>query len=243
MENDESNEVVEDLLHGKLKIIQKKEGYRFSIDAILLANFAGTKKRDRIIDLGTGCGVIPLVLSWKNPESHITGLEIDHETAGMAKRSVELNGLIQRITIVQGDVREIKAHVDVESFEIALANPPYGRPDSGRIDPSDQKAAARHEISTSLDDFLSAAAYAVRYRGRIFIIFPAKRLADLITGLKNRGFEPKRMRLVHSRMGEKAKLVLMEGIKRGGAEMEVLAPLYIYDREGNYTPEIKKMYK
>ena len=243
MKTNETNEVIEDLLKGKLKVIQKKEGYRFSIDAILLANFVRIKRRDRIIDLGTGCGVIPLVLSWKHPENKITGVELDNSTASMANRSVILNNLSDRITIKRGDIKNISSLCDTETFDLAVANPPYGKPHSGRLNPNSEKATARHEISGNLDNFLSAASYAVKYRGRVSIIYPAKRLTDLISGMKNRGFEPKRMRLVYSREDESAKLALIEGVKGGGIEMEILKPLYIYDEKGDYTFEIEEMYK
>lgn len=243
MQRNKTSEVVEDLLHGKLKIIQNKDGYRFSIDAILLANFVNAKKRAAIIDLGTGCGVIPIVLSWKNPDNDIKGVEIDSSAADMATRSVALNNLTDKIVIEPGDIKDLRSLYKAESFDIAVTNPPYGKPETGRLNPNSGKAVARHEINGTLDDFLSAAAYCVKFRGRLFIVYPAKRLADLMWGLKKRGFEPKRMRLVYSREGESARLVLVEGVKGGGADMEVLKPLYIYDNEGGYTKEIEEMYQ
>ena len=238
-----ADEAIEDLLRGSLKIIQKKAGYRFSIDAVLLANFAGIKKGDSVVDIGTGSGVIPLIISFRHESANVTGVELDAESADMAKRSVEVNNLSGKISIVEGDIREIKKLLLPESFGSALANPPYGRLDTGRINPNEQIAAARHEIAGDLDDFLKAAAYLLKYKGRLSIVYPARRVADIVAGMRTFNMEPKRMQMVHSREGEGASLVLVEGVKGGGVEMEVMKPLYIYDRDGTYTRELEEMYR
>ena len=237
-----ADEAIEDLLHGSLKIIQKKSGYRFSIDAVLLANFAGIKKGERVVDIGTGSGVIPLIVAFRHKACDITGLELDAATADMAARSVEVNNLSEKISIVKGDIRGIKKLLSPESFGSALANPPYGKLDTGRINPNEQIAAARHEIAGGLDDFLGAASYLLKYKGRFSIIYPARRFADVITGMRRFNIEPKRMQMVHSREGEGASLVLVEGIKGGGVEMEVMKPLYIYASDGSYSGELEEMY-
>jgi tRNA1Val (adenine37-N6)-methyltransferase len=161
----------------------------------------------------------------------------------MARRSVSLNKLSEKIDISHADIRTIKTLYSAESFDVVVTNPPYGRPDSGRINPSKEVAEARHEIAGSLDDFLAAAAYLLKYGGRFSVVYPARRLADLMEGLRKRGIEPKRMRTVHSRSGEAAKLVLLEGIKGGGVEMEVMQPLYIYGNNGEYTAELEGIYR
>lgn len=237
------DEAIEELLRGSLKIIQKKRGYRFSIDAVLLAGFARIKKGDNVFDLGTGSGVIPLILSFRHESAKITGLELDSETADMAGRSVDLNKLSQKISIVEGDVRGIKKLFPPEGFDSAVANPPYGRLDTGRINPDGQVATARHEIAGDLDDFLLAASYLLKYKGRLSIVYPARRVADLIAGMRGLNMEPKRMQMVYSREGEGAVLVLVEGVKGGGVEMDVMKPLYIYGRDGAYTEEIEKLYR
>lgn len=237
------DEAIEDLLRGSLKIIQKKSGYRFSIDAVLLANFAGIKKGDSVVDIGTGSGVIPLILAFRHRACDITGLELDAATADMAARSVELNKLVGRISIVQKDIREIKKTFHPETFGSALANPPYGKLDTGRVNPNEQIAAARHEVAGGLDDFLGAASYLLKYKGRLSIIYPARRFADVIAGMRSFNLEPKRVQMVHSREGEGACLVLVEGVKGGGVEMEVMKPLYIYGSNGNYTGEVEDMYR
>lgn len=238
-----ADEALEELLQGRLKIIQKKSGYRFSIDAVLLANFAGIKKGDSVVDLGSGSGVIPLILSFRHKSVNVTGVELDAESVDMANRSVEVNNLSKKISIVEGDIRGIKKILPPESFGCVLANPPYGKPHAGKINPNEQIAAARHEIAGGLDDFLGAASYLLKYKGRLSIIYPARRFADVIAGMRSFNIEPKRVQIVHSREGEGARIVLVEGIKGGGVEMEVMKPLYIYALDGSYTVEIEEMYR
>lgn len=237
------DEAIEDLLQGRLKIIQKKSGYRFSIDAVLLANFAGIKKGDSVVDLGCGSGVIPLILSFRHESINVTGIELDAESADMANRSVAMNNLSEKISIIEGDIRGIKKLFAPEGFGSALANPPYGKLDTGRINPNEQIATARHEVTGSLDDFFQAASYLLKYKGRFSIIYPARRFADVIAEMRAFNIEPKRIQMVYSREGEGARLILAEGVKGGGVEMEVMKPLYIYASDGNYTVEIEEMYR
>ena len=236
-------ETVEDLLYGRLRIIQKRPGYRFSIDAVLLAAFTHVREGERLADLGTGSGVIPLLLAFRHERLNITGLELDPHAAHMAERSVEMNGLSGRISIMEGDLRSVRALLPPESFGLAVANPPYGRLNSGRINADSGIAAARHEIRGSLDDFLAAASYLLKYKGRLSLIYPARRGADVIAGMRKVNIEPKRLRTVHPREGDGANLILVEGVKGGGVEMEVMRPLYIYDCDGNYTSEVEEMYR
>lgn len=236
------DEVVEDLLKGRLKIIQKKKGYRFSIDAVLVAHFARIKKKDRVADLGTGSGVIPLILSYRHPDNPVTGIEIDPDAALMAKRSVEINNLSDNITILTGDIRKIRNIAAPESFSFVLANPPYGKAGSGRLSNGFSRASARHELRGSFKDFIKAGAYLLKYRGSLCIIYPSKRLADAIYEMRECGIEPKRLRTVHSRKDDAAKLVLIEGTKGGGTEMEIEPPLYIYKNGDLYSDEVQAMY-
>ncbi|MDH3974586.1 MAG: tRNA1(Val) (adenine(37)-N6)-methyltransferase [Deltaproteobacteria bacterium] len=235
-------EAVEDLLQGKLKIIQNEKGFRFSIDAILIAHFARIKKKDNIADLGTGSGVIPLILSYRYPLHSITGIEVDEAAVSMAKRSVDLNNLSEKVNILAGDIREIRTISAPEAYSFVIANPPYGKVGSGRLSEGLSRASARHEVTGGLKDFIKAGAYLLKYRGVMSIIYPAKRLADLMYEMRRCGIEPKRLRTVHSRKGDAAKLVMVEGVKGGGVEMEIEAPLYIYENEDRYTEEVKAMY-
>jgi len=237
-----SDEAIEDLLHGRLKIIQKKKGYRFSIDAILIASFARIKKKDTLVDLGTGSGVIPLILSYRHPDNLITGIEMNGDVASMARRSVDLNDLRSVITILKEDIREIRKSLKAESFSTVIANPPYGKMGSGRLSNDEDRASARHELTGNIKDFIKAGAYLLKYRGSLNIIYPSKRLVDVINEMRLCGIEPKRLRTVHSRKGDAAKLVMVEGIKGGGVEMDIEAPLYIYESGDFYTEDVKVMY-
>lgn len=236
------DEALEDLLKGRLKIIQKKKGYRFSIDAVLISHFARIKKKDNVVDLGTGSGVIPLILSYRYPLNSISGIEIDGVVASMARRSVAFNDLSEKIDIIEADVRALRKEFAPESYSCVVANPPYGKAGSGRLSEGHSKASARHEVTGSLKNFIEAGAYLLKYRGAMSIIYPSKRTADVFYEMRSCGVEPKRLRTVHSRRGEAAKLVMIEGIKGGGVEMEIEPPLYIYKKKDVYSEEIEAMY-
>ena len=239
----EADEVVEDLLYGQLKVIQKKKGYRFSIDSILISHFVRIKSYDSIIDLGTGSGVIPLILSHRYEDNNITGIEINEDMVCMAKRSVQLNNLSEKINIVTGDLKEVRNIAKAESCSVIITNPPYGKAGSGRLSDGEAKASARHDVTGNVDVFLKAASYFLKYRGTMAVILPSRRLVDLIHGMRTCGIEPKRMRTVHSRKDDPAKLVMVEGVKGGGVEMAVEPPLYIYKDEENYSHEVELMYR
>jgi tRNA1Val (adenine37-N6)-methyltransferase len=233
-----SNETLDTLFDGKLSVLQSKAGYRFSLDALLLAHFTPVHSKERVVDLGTGNGVVALILAAREPSLKAVGVEIQPEMAERAARSAALNDLTGRVAIVQGDVRAAERLFPAESFDVAVANPPYRRLASGRINPNGEKRVARHEIEANLRDFLRAAAYLLRRGGKISVVYPAFRTADLIQGMREEKLEPKRMRLVHSFAGSEAALVLAEGVKGGGSEMKILPPLIVYTGERKYTPEM-----
>jgi tRNA1Val (adenine37-N6)-methyltransferase len=238
------DETLDDLRSGGLKIIQKKAGYRFSLDPVLLCAFARIGAGETVVDLGTGSGVIPLLLAQRSEAAHITGVEIQPELADRARRSLILNGLQERVTIVERDLRELRELRDClepQSCDVVLSNPPYRRSGTGRTAPEAERAAARHELAGGLDDFLAAAAYLLGQGGRFYIIYLAERLAELLTAMGAQRLEPKRLRCVHSRRGEPARMVLVEGRRNGRPGMLVEAPLYVYDGE-NYTAEVLEMY-
>ncbi len=236
------DESLDDLLKGKLKIIQKKKGYRFSLDAILLAHFVIVAPGENVFDLGAGSAIIPLLLSARTRAGKITGLEVQDEMADMARRSVSLNHLDRRIEIIGGDVRRIQAIQDAARYDVVTCNPPYRKPGSGRTNPEMQKAIARHELKGSLEDFMAAASYLLKPLGRFYLIYKARRMTGLFSALRGAGIEAKRMRLVHSKAGSEGEFVLMEGIKGGGEEMKVLPALIIYERDGAYTPEMQGIF-
>ncbi len=235
------DETLDDLRSGGLKVIQKKDGYRFSLDPVLLCAFAKIGVSESVVDLGTGSGVIPLLLARRSEAARITGVEIQPELADRARRSLMFNGLQDRVAIVERDLRELRGALDPQSCDVVLSNPPYRRVDTGRTAPVAERAAARHELAGGLDDFLAAAAYLLGQGGRFYIIYLAERLAELLAAMSRQRLEPKRLRSVHSRSGEPARMVLVEGRRNGRPGMMVEAPLYVYDGE-NYTAEVLAIY-
>lgn len=236
-------ETVDRLQPGGLDLLQAKNGYRYSLDPVLLVGFVGPTKARKIIDLGTGAGVIPLLLSRDESVEEIVGLEVQHALAERAQRNVALNGLADRIRIMEGDLRQIRNLFPVESFGMVISNPPYRSPGRGRIAPEDERAAARHELAGGLSDFLMAASYLLSNGGRFAVIYLAERLAELLAGMREFRLEPKRLRCIHSRLGEPAKLIMVEGRKCGGPGMAVESPLYVYQgAEREYTDEVLACY-
>lgn len=234
---------MDELVQCRLKLLQKRRGYRFSLDAVLLAHFASPKKRDRILDLGTGSGIISLILARRFSSVEITGLEVQDALTDMAVRNVRLNDLEKRITIQQGDLRHIRSFFDFGSFDCALFNPPYRKLRSGRVNPEEEKALARHEIKGSIGDFLSAAGYILKEAGRLYLIYPASRIVELFYQMRVQRLEAKRMRMVHSRMTSGADFALVEGIRGGREEMKVMPPLFIYGEGEEYSPEMKEIFR
>jgi tRNA1Val (adenine37-N6)-methyltransferase len=236
---EETEETLDTLFQGELAVIQKRKGYRFSLDAILLAHFVRIRNGEEIIDLGTGNGVIPLVLSHLHPSINIVGLEIQKEMAQRALNGVKLNRLASRIKIVQGDVRSIAQAFSPKSFDMVVCNPPYRPRASGRMNPDAEKRLARHEVKGELKDFLRAGFYLLRHRGRLALVYPATRAPELLEAMKRVDLEPKLLRFVHSFEGSEATLVLAEGVKGARSESKVLPPLIIYSRTKEYTAEVK----
>jgi tRNA1Val (adenine37-N6)-methyltransferase len=234
-------ETLDELRPGGLRIIQKKDGYRFSLDPVLLCAFARIESGETVCDLGTGSGVIPLLLARRVPAEGITGIEVQPELADRARRSVALNGLEERVTILACDLRRIRETLAAESCRVVLANPPYRPPGSGRLSPRSERALARHEVHGDLGDFVSCAAWLLPTGGRFYLVYLAERMAELLAAMRAAGLEPKRLRCVHSRQGEEARLVLVEGRKGGGPGLKVEAPLCIYD-DGGYTAEVLAAY-
>jgi tRNA1Val (adenine37-N6)-methyltransferase len=235
-------ETLDDILDGRLRLFQRKRGYRFSLDALLLAHFISLKAKNKAIDLGTGSGIIPLILAAACGQVQWTGLEIQDELATMAQKSIELNCLEDRIRIVRGDARKIKKHFPEHSFDVVTFNPPYRKINSGRINPDPEKAIARHEIKGSLKHFLHAARYLLKPKGKVFAIYPAPRLSCLISLMRDNSLEPKRMRFVFSDPASEAEFVLVEGRVESGEELKIEAPLIVYDKNKKYTGEMLSVF-
>lgn len=241
MTNEEDITTIDSLFRGRIKVLQKKKGYRFSVDAAILAHHVSLKPEDVAVDLGTGCGVIPLILSSRRASAHIYGIEIQKELAELASRNVRLNGLEGHITVVHADMRDFRAFLTPGSADVVFSNPPYRKLHSGRINPEAERAVARHEIKASLSDVLSAAEGLLKPSGRFFVIYLAERAVDLLSQMRAFNLEAKRLRWVHSRHDSGAKLVVVEGTKHGNPGLTVDAPLVIYRPNGEYTDEVKEM--
>jgi tRNA1Val (adenine37-N6)-methyltransferase len=236
-------ETLDEILNGLVRVFQKKRGYRFSLDALLLAHFVCLKSRSKAIDLGTGSGIIPLILATRFPLVSWTGLEIQAGLAGLAEKSVQLNGLQEHVTIVNGDARKIKNIFPAHSFDAVTCNPPYRKINSGRINPGEERAIARHEIEGSLKDFLQAAKYLLKPGGKFFAIYPAKRLAGLVSCFRTNSIEPKRMKFVFSDEKSMAAFVLAEGRYGSGEELKIEPSLFIYDENKRYTNQMNVIFR
>jgi len=237
------DETLDEILGGRLRVLQKKSGYRFSIDAVLLAHFAAAGQGAAWVRSGNGSGVLAMIVAQRDPLARVLGVDIREECVEMADRSVRINGLEGRVEIRLGDTRQPEAIAPPRSFDAALFNPPYRRLRSGRMNPDPARASARHEIAGTVGDFLGAAAHLLREGGRAFAIWPASRAVELLVRMRDGRIEPKRIRMVHSRPGGRGEFLLVEGRKGGGEELAVLPPLFIYGREGGYTSQMSAIFR
>jgi tRNA1(Val) A37 N6-methylase TrmN6 len=216
-------ETLDEFLDGRLRLIQSAKGYRFSIDAVLLAQFVTVKPRDVVVDLGSGCGIISLLLLLEKPVARIVAMEIQGDLADQTVRNAALNGVADRMGVLLADLRQVPFRKPVA--DVVVCNPPFRRPGSGRVNPDRQRAIARHEIMASLNDILSAANAVLKPRGRVALIYPAGRLVELLVRMRAFDFEPKRLQVVYPSMEEESKLVLVEGARGGKGGVKVLPPL------------------
>lgn len=236
------NERIDDLQCKGLKIIQNPDGFCFGVDAVLLANFAQVKKGQRVIDLGTGTGIIPILIAGKTEAGEIIGVEIQDSVAEMAKRSTVLNGIQDRVEIVNGDIKNAVSMFGKGSFDVVTANPPYKHAGSGLLNPGDSMAISRHEIKCTLEDVISVSSSLLKNNGRFFMVHRPERIVDIIYLMRRYKLEPKTIRFIHPYPGKKPNLLLIEGLKGGRAFLKFMDPLYIYDGHGNYTAEINEIY-
>ena len=236
------DERIDDLQRNGYRIIQKKKGFCFGMDAVLLSGFAQVKEGEMAVDLGTGTGIIPILLEAKTKGRHFTGLEIQEEVAEMANRSVRLNHLEDRVDIVRGDIKEASRLFGKASFDVVTSNPPYMNDNHGLKNPDLPKAIARHEVFCTLDDVCREASLLLKTGGRFYMVHRPHRLAEIITSLKNYKLEPKRMKLVHPFIDKDANMVLIEAVRGGKSMMKVEAPIIVYQKPGVYTQEIYDIY-
>lgn len=239
----DAGETLDEIAGGQIKVLQKAKGYRFSLDALLLSHFVRLCPNEHILEMGTGNGVISLILAGRWGGVKITGIDIQEELVEMAGRSVALNGLCEKIGIRLADVRDIKNIFPSRSFDVVVSNPPYRKINSGRINPDREKALARHEVMGAVGDFLQAGGYVLKPAGRAYFIYPATRMVELLSSMRRVHVEPKRLRMVYSDDKTSGKFVLAEGIREGGEELEVMPPLFIYDEKGKYTEEMTSIFR
>ena len=229
-------------LNGCIQVKQSRQGYRFSIDAVIVAAHAKPRPTDKTIDLGTGCGIIPLILAYRYPGIKVFGIEVQEELAEIAALNVEENGLADRITILNRDMKSLKHHMTSGPVDWVVSNPPYRKVESGRINPDNQRAIARHEIKITLSDVVETASRMLNISGRFVTVYPAERMTDLLTQMRLKEIEPKFLRMIHSGGDTDAKLVLVEGSKGGGPGIKAGPPIIIYRKNGAYTAEMEAMF-
>jgi tRNA1(Val) A37 N6-methylase TrmN6 len=235
-------ERVDDLQFGGLRIIQSRKGFRFGMDAVLLAHFADVRPGDRVADLGTGTGIIPILLCGHTKAAGVVGVEIQPDMAGMAGRSVRLNGLEDRISILQGDLRQAHESLGYGGFDVVTCNPPYERKGGGVVCRDADRTLARHEEACTLHDVAREAYSLLRHGGRLELIIRADRAVEALLTLKEARLEPKRVRLVYSSVKHSPNLMLTEATRGGNPGVRWDPPLIVYGPDGSYSPELQAIY-
>lgn len=236
------NERIDDLQRNGYRIIQNPDKFCFGMDAVLLSGFVRAKKGSSVLDMGTGTGILPILLEARTGAAHLTGLEIQEESADMARRSVALNGLEEKIRIITGDIKEAGNLFDAASFDVITCNPPYMIGQHGLVNPADAKAIARHEILCTLEDVIGQTADLLKPGGNFFMVHRPFRLVEIMVLLRQYGLEPKRMQLVYPYVDKEPNMVLVEANRGGKPRMKVEKPLIIYKEPGVYMPEIYELY-
>ena len=237
------NERIDDLEYKGLKIIQNKDGFCFGIDSILLSDFAkDIKKGAKVLDLGTGTGIIATLLCGKTQLSEITGIEVQKEVYEMAKRSIQLNHLEDRFKIIQDNILNLNKCFEKNKFDAIVTNPPYKKKETGVQNEDTRKLISRHEIEANLEDFIKISKDMLKDKGEFYIVYRPERLVDLLSLMRKYKIEPKKIRFVYSNVNAVSKLVLVQGVKNARPFLKLEPNLYIYDENGNYTDEILKIY-
>ena len=238
------NERIDDLQINNLKIIQDKNGFCFGIDSVILSEFANDiKSKSKVIDLGTGTGIISFLLLAKYNISKIIGVEVQLDVADMAKRSIELNNLNEKFELINCDVKNILSYMERDSVDVVVSNPPYKKINTGGKNENEKKLISRHEILADIFDFIEAAKKVLKDKGALYMVHRPERLSDIIYGLRKNKLEPKKIRFVYSREdSEEAKLVLVKAVKNGGQFLKVEKPLFIYKKNGEYSDEVLRIY-
>ena len=237
------DERIDDLEFNGLKIIQNKNGFCFGIDRVLLSDFAkNMRKNSKVIDLGTGTGIINILLSGKTTAKELVGVEVQEEVADMAKRSVKLNGVEGKIEILNKNILDLKNIYNKGYFDVVVTNPPYKKINTGLINEENKKMISRHEITANLRDFIHISSYLLKDHGEFFMVHRPERLVDILWTMREEKIEPKKIKFVYPNENKKTNLVLIKGVKNGNSFLEFEDNLYVYNQNGNYTDEILKIY-
>lgn len=241
--NQPSDHTSDTFFNGRISIKQPPDGYRFSIDAVILGNLAAVHPDDKVLDLGCGCGVIPMILHYRNPGiRQVFGVEIQAELAAIARFNAAENHMNNQIRILHQDIKTIVPEDTGGTMDAVVCNPPHFARDSGRINPDSQRAVARHEIAVTLADVTAAAARMLAAAGRFTVIYPCERMVDLVSAMRSAGIEPKRLRMIHPRPGVEAKRVLAVGIKGKHPGIKIDPPLFIRNDPDHYSEELEAMF-
>lgn len=239
----ESNERIDDLQFKDLKIIQNKQGFCFGIDAILLSDFAkGMKKANLVVDLCTGTGIVAILLAGKTEAKKIIGVEIQKPCADMARRSVELNKLENRVEILNEDLKKLKDVIPSASVDAVTVNPPYMKSGTGIVNDKNTMMVSKHEICCTLEDVIKEASRLLKFNGEFFMVHKSERLVDIFCSMRKYKIEPKRIRFIHPQLNKPSNLVLIEGLRSGNAFLKYEKPLFVYDANNEYTDEIYEIY-
>lgn len=235
-------ETLDDLQLKDICIIQKREGFRFGIDAVLLANFANVKKKHKVMDLCTGTGIVPFIIKGKKEPEKIVGLEIQNKFVEMANRSIKINGFNDTMEFLHGDLKDKELLKSIGRFDVVTVNPPYKLEKSGIVNPNDQYAIARHEVMCNLDNVIEACRIVLKDNARLYMVHRPERLADIFCIMRKYKIEPKRVQMVHPNTKKPANILLVEGQRDGGAYLKWEPPIYVYNDDGSFSKEINEIY-
>lgn len=239
----EKNEKIDDLEFKNLKVIQNKNGFCFGMDAVLLSDFAKNIKRNAtVLDLGTGTGIIPILLCGKTELKKVVGVEIQEEVAKMAKKSILLNNLENKFEILNCNIKELNKIYENQTFDVIVTNPPYKKQDSGMINENKRKLISRHEITANLEDFIKISKDLLKDKGELYMVHRPERLVDIFELMRKYKIEPKELKMVCPNKNKEPNLVLIKGVKNAKPFLKVEKNLYVYDTENNYTKEILEIY-
>ena len=239
------NERIDDLEIKNMKIIQNKDGFCFGIDSVLLSDFAKEiKDNSKVVDLGTGTGILGILLCAKTNLKEILGVEIQEEVANMAQRSIELNNLKNRFKILNDNIKNIeKNNINLKNnFDYVVTNPPYKKLNTGKINENEKKLISRHELTANLDDFIKTASSLLRDKGTLFMVHRPERLVDILEKMRKEKIEPKELKFIYPKINKEPNLILIKGVKNANPFLKIDKPLYVYNEDGNYTDDILKIY-